>query len=62
MPPLGEAPEDWSGFPHIVRILDRGDPMRRTNDVGAMELFACPVVPTFPFHLIEALRQRFRAQ
>jgi len=60
MPPLAPTPEDWSGFPHMVRIVDRGDPMKRTNDVGAMELYASPVISTDPFHLIEALRERFR--
>lgn len=62
MPPLGPTPEDWGGFPHVVRIVDRGDPMKRTADVGSMELFAASVVSTDPFRLIEALRERFAAQ
>ena len=61
MPPLSPTPEDWSAFPHMVRIVDRGDPMKRTADVGAMELFASPVISTDPFHLIKALRKRFEA-
>lgn len=61
LPPLDETPEDWSGFPHLVRIVDRGDPMSRTNDVGAMELFASPVITSDPFQVIEALRERFTA-
>ncbi len=62
MPPLTPAPEDWSGFPHMVRIVDRGDPMKRTADVGAMELFARPVISTDPFRLIETLSERFRTE
>ncbi len=57
-PPLAPAPEDWSGFPVMARIVDRGDPMTRTNDVGCMELYGSPVIPTDPFRLIEALRER----
>lgn len=58
MPPLAAVQEDWSGFPHITRIVDRGDPMNRTSDVGAMELYAAPVISTDPFRLIEALQER----
>lgn len=58
MPPLAETPEDWSGFPYLTRIVDRGDPMNRTNDIGAMELYANPVITSDPFHLAEALRER----
>lgn len=61
MPPLLPSPEDWSGFPVMARLVDRGDPLSRTNDVGAMELFASPVISTDPFRLIEALRDRFAA-
>lgn len=61
MPPLLPSPEDWSGFPVMARLVDRGDPLSRTNDVGAMELFASPVISTDPFRLIDALRDRFAA-
>jgi len=59
MPPLSQTPEDWSGFPYVTRIVDRGNPAARTSDVGAMELFASPVTTTDPFRVIEPLRQRF---
>ncbi len=59
MPPLAETEEDWSGFPYVTRIVDRGDPMNRTNDVGAMELYASPVISSDPFRIAEALRERF---
>jgi hypothetical protein len=59
MPPLAETPEDWSGFPHVTRIVDRGDPMSRTSDVGAMEMYAAAVISSDPFRVAAALRERF---
>ncbi len=56
-PPLARVDEDWSGFPLIVRLLDRGDLSSRTSDVGAMEFFAQSVVATDPFRVAEALRE-----
>ncbi len=56
LPPLGPTPEDWSGFPAIARIVDRGDPSSATSDIGAMELFAQPVVVSDPWRLAETLR------
>ena len=55
-PPLRPAPEDWAGFPTIVRIVDRGPPESRTADVAAMELYAASVVASDPFALAAALR------
>lgn len=54
-PPIAPAPEDWSDFPTIIRIVDRGDPLNRTADMGAMELYASSVVSSDPFRLIESL-------
>lgn len=51
MPPLAPTEEDWSSFPVIVRMVDRGDPASATSDIGAMELFAQPVVAFDPFRL-----------
>lgn len=56
MPPLAPAPEDWSGFPHLVRIVDRGDATTKTADIGAMELYASSVVASDPFRVAEALK------
>lgn len=56
MPPLAATDEDWSGFPTVVRIVDRGDPGNRTSDIGAMELYAVPVVASDPFRVAEGLR------
>lgn len=58
LPPLAPAEEDWSGFPTIIRIVDRGDPANRTSDVAAMELYAASVVASDPFRVAEALRSR----
>jgi hypothetical protein len=59
MPPLAEAAEDWSGFPVLVRAVDRGDPVNRTSDIGAMELFAANVIGTDPFFVAQQLRSAF---
>jgi hypothetical protein len=56
MPPLGPTQEDWSEFPTVVYIVDRGDPANRTSDMGAMELYAASVVASDPFRVAEALR------
>jgi len=55
MPPVAPTEEDWSGFPVMVRLLDRGDPMNRTADVGAMELYASSVISSDPFQVAGAL-------
>lgn len=60
MPPIGPTPEDWTGFPVIARIVDRGDPMNRTGDIGAMELYAASVIGTDPFFVTEALESAFQ--
>jgi hypothetical protein len=60
LPPLAPVPEDWSGFPVIARIVDRGPLLNRTADMGAMELYASSVVSSDPFKLMEYLRPAFR--
>lgn len=54
-PPLSNTGEDWTGFPFIFRIVDRGSVHGITSDVGAMEFFAQSVVSADPFHLTGAL-------
>jgi len=53
--PIDSTPEDWTGFPAIVRIVDRGDLDNRTSDIGAMELYASSVISGDPFRLVSAL-------
>ena len=60
-PPLAPTPESWEGFPVIVRIVDRGDPTTRTNDMGAMELYAASVVASDPLQLAATLRDAMPA-
>jgi hypothetical protein len=55
MPPLRPVPENWEGFPFIIRIVDRGPLANKTADFGAMELYASSVVSSDPFRVIEAL-------
>jgi hypothetical protein len=56
MPPLSPTDEDWSEFPTVVHLVDRGSPANRTSDIGAMELYAASVVASDPFRVAEALR------
>jgi hypothetical protein len=58
MPPIAEVEEDWSGFPVVVRIVDRGDPDSKVSDVGAMELYAASVIASDPFAVAGALEKR----
>ena len=48
--------EGWDLVPPIARIVDRGDPFQRPSDIGAMELYATPIVGSDPYELIDALR------
>jgi diketogulonate reductase-like aldo/keto reductase len=57
--PIADVEEDWSGFPVVVRIVDRGDPNNKTADIGAMELYAASVIASDPFRVAEALRGEF---
>jgi len=56
MPPIAEAEEDWSGFPVVVRLVDRGSLTNKTADFGGMELYAASVVASDPFRVAEVLR------
>jgi galactose-1-phosphate uridylyltransferase len=55
MPPTAPTEEDWSSFPVVVHVVDRGDPANRTSDMGAMELYAAPVVSSDPFQVARLL-------
>lgn len=54
--PLSADGADWSRFPPLARIVDRGDPAERTSDIGAMELYAASVIASDPFRVADALR------
>lgn len=57
LPPLAPtaAEEEWGDFPIVARMVDRGDPISRTADFGAMELYAASVVSSDPFRVAETL-------
>ena len=62
LPPLAPAgrltqEEDWSSFPVVVYLVDRGDPANRTSDMGAMEIYAASVVASDPFVISGALAE-----
>ena len=57
IPPLAPPEEDWSAFPTLVYLVDRGSPANRTSDIGAMELYAASVVASDPFRVAERLRR-----
>lgn len=56
LPPFGPTTEPWDDLPVCVRIVDRGDPMSRVVNFGAMEMFASSVITSDPFAVATALR------
>jgi hypothetical protein len=62
MRPIDSVPEDWGGFPVLVRVVDRGDPSNKTADFGAMELYASSVIASDPFRLVDALASSFSSR
>lgn len=59
LPPLGATSEDWSGFPVMARLVDRGDADSRTSDIGAMELYAQNVVASDPLTVLREVSSAF---
>jgi hypothetical protein len=49
--------DGWDAMPPVVHLVDRGDPDSRSSDIGAMELYAAPVVGADPFAVADALRE-----
>ena len=50
MPPLEAVRgEDWSDFPVLARIVDRGNPAVRSNDTAALELYGQSTSADDPF-------------
>ncbi|MCS7063485.1 MAG: hypothetical protein NZM04_05495 [Methylacidiphilales bacterium] len=43
--------EDWSGFPVIVRLCDRGAPHAHSSDIGALDLYAHNTITSDPFEI-----------
>jgi hypothetical protein len=61
LPPIAPVGEDWSGFPAIIHVVDRGDPASRVSDIGAMELYAAGVIACDPLRLASQLRDALGA-
>jgi galactose-1-phosphate uridylyltransferase len=55
--PSAPTEEDWSSFPVVIHVVDRGDVANRTSDIGAMELYAAPVVSSDPFQVAHLLKE-----
>ena len=53
MPPLFPADdgEDWTGFPVIARLGDRGLPDAISSDIGALDLYAHNTIAEDPFQV-----------
>jgi hypothetical protein len=58
--PIDSVPEDWSGFPAIARLVDRGPLQSKLSDIGAMELFGSSVISSDPFRVADALMMENR--
>ena len=57
MPPLEPVRgEDWSDFPVIARIVDRGNPAVRRNETAALERYAQSTSADDPFVTASELR------
>ena len=67
MPPIEEKAlfrkreiNEWTGFPVVARIVDRGALANKTTDVAGMEMYSgSVVVETDPYRVIEKLKERF---
>jgi len=53
--------DGWDAMPPMVHLVDRGDPDSSSSDIGAMELYAAPVVGADPFAVAAALREGISA-
>jgi hypothetical protein len=57
LPPFGTTDECWEEMHGVeVRLVDRGNPLSRMVNFGAMELFASSIITTDPFHVASSLR------
>ncbi len=57
LPPIGPTTEDWGDFPVIIRLVDRGDPLARSTDVGALNLFAANPIINDPFAVAQGFQK-----
>ena len=57
MPPPGGAIEDWTDYPVIARLVDRGGTETAPSDIGTMELYAASVISSDPFEVARVVRR-----
>jgi hypothetical protein len=48
-------------YPALARIVDRGSPLDKRSDVGAMEFYGANNVGADPFHVMQHLAPRVKA-
>jgi hypothetical protein len=60
MPPLAPTPENWQDFPVMVRLVDRGNPLRKQSDIGSTELYVGSVIAGDPFKTAADFRDWLR--
>ena len=57
MPPPGGAIEDWTDYPVIACLVDRGGTGTAPSDIGTMELYAASVISSDPFDVARVVRR-----
>jgi len=58
-PPVARVNEDWTDFPVLLRLVDRGNPLSPTADMGAMELWGDSVVSSDPYDVKRVLSEHW---
>jgi hypothetical protein len=53
---VSKQEEDWTGFPLMARLVDRGNPLSTTSDIAGLELFGSSVVASDPFEVARILQ------
>lgn len=60
-PPMEKTDENWSEFPVLVRLLDRGDPLSSVADMGGLEIYGgLASVSSDPYYVAWVLREHWR--
>ncbi|MCU0494673.1 MAG: hypothetical protein MUD01_24060 [Chloroflexaceae bacterium] len=60
LPPFGPPDPEWASMPVCMRVVDRGAPMQRAVNLGAMELFGSSVITADPFEVARLLNNSSR--
>ena len=58
--PIARTDKDWSEFPVLVRLLDRGNPLSLVADMGGLEIYGgLAAVSSDPYHVGWVLREHW---